>query len=292
MSLFDADYLARCEQLALMSRAHFGGRLLGQRPARQLAGGTEATGYSDYTAGDDFRYVDWSQCARHDELLSKQFRGDEDIHAYVMLDCSRSMGMGDKWDFARRLTGAMTYVAMANLNQVGITAFADEVVADFVPTRGKYNARRVMRFLESLQLHGDDTNLSAMAETVVRRQQRPGLAVVVSDLCDPRGFRRGLDILRRAEYQVHVVQLFDPGEIGTDLLGDVELLHFEPAARRQHVVMDEKKQKKYRQLFDEFLRNILRYCHDYSLGCTQTTTAMPFDRRLIHMTHCAALTNR
>ena len=286
MGLFDGDFLTRCQRLAFAARTRFGGRLLGQRPRGQLAGGTEVTGYSDYTAGDDLRYVDWNRCARLDELVVRQFRGDEDLCAYVLVDCSASMRLGRKFDYARQLAGALAYVGLANLVRVGVAAFAGDLLSEVPPRRGVMHVRGIWRMLDSLTPRRSETNLQQTARSLASRHPRPGLAMVISDLYDPRGFRRGLDILRRCEFQLHVVQMIEPEEADPGWLGEVELVHLEPAGS-QHVVMDQRRAARYRRLFEEYCRSVRRYCHDYGFGCTQTSTDLPFDRRIFHMMQSA-----
>src|SRR6185295_4648415 len=69
----ESDFLRRCSAFHLMAQRAWGRRFLGRGVDRWRASATEASGVSDYTRGDDFRYVDWNRCARHDELVSKQF---------------------------------------------------------------------------------------------------------------------------------------------------------------------------------------------------------------------------
>src|SRR3954469_5617712 len=139
MALFGGDFLKKLEYLSLVSRRVFRGSLLAQRRTMQLGGGIEFADHREYTRGDDFRYLDWNLFARHDELLLKRFQEEEDLHVYFLLDCSRSMAFGDppKFDFARQGPAALAYIALADLDRISVTAFADDVVADFPLTRGK-----------------------------------------------------------------------------------------------------------------------------------------------------------
>ena len=61
----------------------------------------------------------------------------------------------------------------------------------------------------------------------VHRQQRRGLAIVVSDLFDPTGYQNGLDRLRHHKYEPHVVHVYDKSEAEPTMLGDVELIDVE-----------------------------------------------------------------
>src|SRR5438309_9716165 len=112
------------------------------------------------TPGDDFRYLDWNLYARHDELLLKRFQEEEDLHVYILLDCSRSMGFGSppKFDFARQVAAALAYIALADLGRVAVVAFAGEIVADFPLTRGKARILSLLKFLEGLAPQGTPTD--------------------------------------------------------------------------------------------------------------------------------------
>ena len=92
MASADRDFLKRLHYLSLLANRAGGGPLLAA-PRRKLpAGGTEVTALRDYAPGDDYRLIDWVWCARRDELLTKVFEGHTDLHSYVLLDCSASMG--------------------------------------------------------------------------------------------------------------------------------------------------------------------------------------------------------
>src|SRR5690349_15284326 len=160
--LFDSEFLKKLEYLSLVSRRVFRGQLLAQRRTMQLGGGIEFADHRDYTPGDDFRYLDWNLYARHDELLLKRFQEEEDLHVYVLLDCSRSMAFGQplKFDYARQVAAALAYIALADLDRVAVVAFAGDVVADFPLTRGKARILSLLKFLEGLPAQGSQTDLA------------------------------------------------------------------------------------------------------------------------------------
>src|SRR2546429_5774365 len=152
MPLFDSDFLKKLEYLSLVSRRVFRGQLLAHRRQFQLGSGIEFADHREYTPGDDFRYLDWNLYARHEELLLKRFQEEEDLHVYLLLDCSRSMAYGEpaKFDFARQVTAALAYIALADLDRVAVVAFAADLVADFPLTRGKGRILSLLKFLENL----------------------------------------------------------------------------------------------------------------------------------------------
>jgi uncharacterized protein (DUF58 family) len=288
MPLFDSNFLKQLEYLSLISRRVFRGSLLAQRRTKQLGGGIEFADHREYTAGDDFRYLDWNVYARHGDLLLKRFQEEEDLHVYLLLDCSRSMAFGKppKFDLARQVTAALAYIALADLDRIAVVAFSDQIVSDFPLTRGKARILSLLRFLEGLPSQGTDTDLARVAGGFVHRNQRRGLAIVVSDLFDPAGFERGLDILRHRQYEPHVIQIHDPSEANPPLLGDVELVDVENESARK-VTVTERNLRTYRKLFEEYHQAVLRYCRTYGMGCTQTNTTVRFDDLILRMMRTA-----
>ncbi len=284
MVLFDSEFLKKLEYLSLVSRRVFRGQLLAQRRTMQLGGGIEFADHREYTPGDDFRYLDWNVFARHDELLLKRFQEEEDLHVYILLDCSRSMGFGEpaKFDYARQVAAALAYIALADLDRVSAIAFADRIVSEFPLTRGKGRILSLMKFLEGLEVRDGLTDLARSAENFVRRSQRRGLAVVVSDLFDPSGYERGLDVLRHHRYEPHVVQVFDRRELDPGMKGDVELLDVESGSVEK-VTVTERNLREYRKIFEAFLESVRAYCTKYGVGGTRSTTDVPFDELILRM---------
>jgi len=288
MALFGTDFLKKLEYLSLVSRRVFRGSILAQRRTTQLGGGIEFADHREYAPGDDFRYLDWNVYARHDELLLKRFEEEEDLHVYILLDCSASMGFGKppKFDFARQIAAALSYIALADLDRVAIVAFAGDIVADFPLTRGKARILSLLKFLEGLEPQGTVTDLSRVVKGFVHRTQRRGLALLVSDLYDPAGFQPGLDLLRHHRYEPHIIQIFDRTEAEPKLKGDVELFDVETGSI-QKVTVTERNLRQYRAIFDAFQESIKAYCQTYGLGCTRASTEIPFDELILKMMRTA-----
>lgn len=281
MALFDSELLNKLRYLSLAWR-QTGGGLLARSPGPLPVGGTELAGHRDYAPGDDYRMVDWNVCARHDELLTKRFPGEADLRVYLLLDCSGSMTLGGpaKFDAARRAAAALAYAAVANHEQVEVVAFSGRLVAASAPIRGKARFGRLLGYLEDLAPQPGETDLQRVASDFVRRYQRHGPAVVVSDFYDPAGFHRGLDVLRRRGYPPRVVHIYDPREAAFDLLGDWELFDIEANTTRQ-ATLTERHLASYRRLVDEHREAVRRYCTRYALPCAQIPSDLPPDEIML-----------
>src|SRR3712207_7666834 len=67
--LLDPDFLARLEQLELVSRKIFVGRMKGERRSKRKGQSVEFADYRNYVVGDDLRFLDWNLYARLDRLF-------------------------------------------------------------------------------------------------------------------------------------------------------------------------------------------------------------------------------
>ena len=103
--LLDPSFLSRLEQLELVSKKIFMGRMKGERLSKRKGQSVEFADYRNYVVGDDLRFLDWNLFARLDRLFLRIFLEEEDLHFYVLIDNSLSMEFGSptkrfgtRWD--------------------------------------------------------------------------------------------------------------------------------------------------------------------------------------------------
>jgi uncharacterized protein (DUF58 family) len=273
VSLFDPQTLTQFRSLVLAARRGALSPLLPSAGRSLPGGGTEVTGLRDYTAGDDFRYIDWTLCARRDEILSKCFAGQEDRRLYVLVDCSRSMAVGEpaKFAVARRIAGLLGYVSLLRGDSVVGSGFSGRVVADLVPLRGTSYVMRWLSFWGQLVVDAAPTDLAAAAGAYVRRRQRPGPIVVLSDFYDRQGYTRGLEILRNSGYEPRVVQVVAPAEADAPPAGEIELGDME-SADSQAFTLTETMRREYHAAYERFQQSLARWCNQRGLPCLQISS--------------------
>jgi len=195
--LFDDEFQRKLESLALVSKRVFSGAMRAERRTKKTGSGVEFADHRDYAPGDDFRSLDWHAYQRFDRLLVRLFEEEEDLSIYIVVDSSESMGFhgGKKLRHAKKLAAALAYVGLANLDRVAIVAADTGIVTRLEPTRNKRRIFRVFDFLRRVEA-GGHTDLGAALRTFAAQNKRRGLAILVSDLYDPAGFERGINVLR------------------------------------------------------------------------------------------------
>src|SRR6202011_1983274 len=127
--LLDADFLARLEQLELVSKKIFLGRMKGERRSKRKGQSVEFADYRNYVVGDDLRFLDWNLYARLERLFLRLFMEEEDLHFYILIDNSASMDFGTptKLHYARQVAAARGFIGLVNLDRVVIEAFNDRL---------------------------------------------------------------------------------------------------------------------------------------------------------------------
>ncbi len=180
--LLTPDFLRKIERLSLVAKRVFPGQLRGERRSTKRGSSVEFADYRNYAVGDDFRRVDWNVYARLEKLFLKLFVEEEDLHVYVLIDASRSMEFGDpsKLLYAKRVAAALSYIALGNLDRVGLAALSDGMASILTPKRGKQSAFGVFEWLKSVKPSGA-TQLAQSIRDFSLRTSRPGLAIVISD---------------------------------------------------------------------------------------------------------------
>jgi uncharacterized protein (DUF58 family) len=281
--LFDDEFQRKLEMLALVSRRVFAGRIRAERRSKKKGSGLEFADYRDYVAGDDFRSVDWNVYQRFGKLLVRLYEEEEDLSIYLIVDCSSSMAFGGrkKFDQARRLCAALSYVGLANLDRVTVVAVNEGVISRMPTTRGKARIFRVFEFLSALEPTGV-TDLGAALKTFVAQNKRRGLAVLLSDLYDPAGFEAGINVLRFNKFEPYVVELVDPAEARPALKGDVRIYDCETGEERELTVTDSMLDKMQRAVSD-YRAGIERFCAQKQVPYFAADVNTPFDELVLRV---------
>ena len=274
---FSAEFLAQLERLTLASRRTFRGRVKGERRSPRKGQSVEFSDYRPYGIGDDLRYVDWNIFGRLDRLHVKLFVDEEDLCLHLLVDASASMDFGrpTKLAYAARLAAALGFVGLVNLERVGVGVLREKVSAGWPPTRGRNQFAALVNFLTDVPPAGG-TSLNDGLANYAMRAREPGLAVLISDLLDPRGFESGVRALLERRFDVHVIHLLSADELNPSLTGDLRLRDSETGELRE-LSVDGEAIRAYRERFGEFLERAETFCRSREIGYRRATTEIPLE---------------
>ena len=274
--LLTPDFLRKVERLSLVAKRVFPGQLRGERRSTKRGPSVEFADYRNYVTGDDFRRVDWNVYARLEKLFLKLFVEEEDLHVYILIDTSRSMEFGgpSKLLYAKRIAAALSYIALGNLDRVGLAALSDGTSATLRPKRGKQSAFAVFEWLNTVQPSGQ-TQLADSLRDFSLRTSRPGLAIVISDFFDP-DYQKGLSALISRKFELTVLQVLDQDEVEPPLVGDLMLVDSETDERRE-VTITRSLLRRYKQRLAQMCEGVEDYCSHFGCNYVRVTNQSPFE---------------
>ena len=283
-SLLDPGFMARLDQLDVMSRKMLAGKLKGERRSKRRGQSVEFADYRNYVVGDDLRFIDWNVYARLEKLFLKLFLEEEDLSLYVILDVSRSCDYGDpnKALYLKKVAAALGYIGLVNYNRVHISAIADGVVAETGALRGRRRVAQMIDFVSKLEPAGA-SNLAEACRRFALGHRQKGICVVLSDFFDKGGYENGLRYVAGGKYDLFAVQALSPQEIEPEktLQGDLKLRDIEDDDMAEVSITQ--------PLIKQYKANLNAYClalKDYitKRGGTYlfTSTAVPFDTLVLN----------
>src|SRR3954462_15394804 len=151
--LLSSEFMARLDQLDLVSRKLLAGKMKGERRSKRCGQSVEFADYRNYVVGDDLRFIDWNIYARLDKLFLKLFLEEEDLSLYILLDVSKSCDYGNpnKALYMKKVAAALGYVGLVNYNRENIVALAEGVVAETGGLRGRRKVAQMIDFISHLE---------------------------------------------------------------------------------------------------------------------------------------------
>src|SRR5437667_9742107 len=163
--------------------------------------------------------------------MLRLFTAEEELPLSLFVDLSGSMDWGtpNKAVTARRLAGAVAYVALAALDRVRLTVFAEGPTSGGAPYRGRRAATELFARLQSFPT-GGATNYEKLVWPIGR--QRPGMSVLITDGLGEPGVDAGLAAMQRAQPEGAVPQLLAPHELTPHRAGDARRRDAETGSAR------------------------------------------------------------
>ena len=277
-TLLDSAFMARLDQLDILSRKVLAGKLKGERRSKRRGQSVEFADYRNYVVGDDLRFIDWNIYARLERLFLKLFLEEEDLALTILIDTSKSTDFGDpnKALYMKRVAAALGYIGLVNYNRVSISAITDTIVADTGALRGRQKVSQMIDFLNKLEPQGN-SYLAGACKRFALAHRHKGVCVILSDFFDKGGYENGLRYLAGKSYDLFAIQVLSPQEINPDLQGDLKLKDIEDGDLAE-VSVTAPLLKRYKENLNAYCAGLKEYVTRRGGNYLFTSSAIP----LIH----------
>jgi len=275
---FDSAFLEQLDRLSLLTRQRLPGPAAGARRSPRHGSSVEFADFRDYSAGDDFRRIDWNAYARLDRLFLRLYSAEDRSTLAIFLDHSASMSFGrpSKALTAARLAAIVSYVALRNDDHVTVTAWSEALDRHLPSQSGRAFIPRVWKHIaETMESAAGETNIAALQE-YGRLRHDPGPAIVISDFFSD-SWDTGLRGLLAAGQDVSLVQVLAPEEIDPELRGDWELRDSENGAGVE-VTISPRLLRRYRAAFDTHTDALRQFCARHGCAFLQLPSDIPLSQ--------------
>src|SRR5438045_8095489 len=171
--LLERDFLEKLERLTIQWQRSFPGLVGGHNVSRFPGSGQEFLDHRNFHHGDDLRAVNWRAYMRLEKLFLKMFQVEPRVPVRLLIDTSNSMLAhgGAKFDFARKLAGALCYVGLVRLDSIEIHGFTNRLQQRVYSSGGRHRFSAVMEGLSAMRAAGA-TDYLAMVHEFSRSEER------------------------------------------------------------------------------------------------------------------------
>ncbi len=280
--LLDPEFLRKLEQLELVSRKIFVGRMKGERKSKRRGSSVEFADHRNYTSGDDLRHIDWNVYGRLDKLFLKLFLEEEDLHFYTLLDTSLSMDFGEptKLQYGKQVAAALAFIGLVNHDRVMLDTFSTDLAQGMPSIRGRSQMWRVVQYLDALRPTGG-SDLTAAAKAFAIKHPGKGIVVVVSDFLDKRGYQDALRYLLARNMDIYVIHVLSREEVEPELVGDLRLVDAEDDDMAE-ITVSAPLLKRYKDNLNAFVGGLKEWCTKRGITYIFTTNHNPFDKLILN----------
>ncbi|MFK0735302.1 MAG: DUF58 domain-containing protein [Gloeotrichia echinulata GP01] len=192
------------------------------RQSRQMGIGTEFAELRNYRTGDDLRFIDWKATARrvgtysNTPPLVRVLEPEQEQTLLILLDRGRLMtskvqGL-QRFDWGLNATLSLALAGLHRGDRVGVGVFDRQMHTWIPPERGQHHLSQLIDRLTPIQPVLLESDYLGAVTSLVQRQTRRALVVLITDIVDVTASAELLAALSRLapRYLPFSVTLRDP----------------------------------------------------------------------------------
>ena len=214
--IVDPKFFSQLDNLELRAKCVVEGFMQGSHRSPFVGYSVEFASHREYTRGDDLRHVNWKLFARQKRLYVKEYDAETNMNLYIFLDVSGSMECASKGTsklfYGSTLAAALAHLALKQRDAVGITLYADTVLARLPPKARPHYLTEILQLIESTDAR-PPSNADRALQRAVEMAQHRGMVVIVSDFFDDLdSIIAAIDRLRFRGHETVLFHILDPWE--------------------------------------------------------------------------------
>ncbi len=150
--------------------------------------GSEFDSLREFVNGLDPRDIDWKHSARHRQLISKEFKTEQNHNIVLAIDSGYVMrepiNMVPKLDHAINAGLVLAYQALREGDRVGVYGFDSEPRVYCVPQAGRTAYTQIQKALTTLDYNAREANFALGMTNLMKRLRRRSIVIILTDIVD------------------------------------------------------------------------------------------------------------
>ncbi len=236
-----------------------------------------------YFVGDSIKNIDWKLFGKTEKLFVKKYEEETNLITKIVVDCSKSMsfkqnGKISKFDYAKLIAAALSYLLTKQNDAVGISFFSENVILDSPAKTSKINLHKILSDLENQQVD-KSTKISESLKEIASKIRKRSLVVIISDFFDD--LDEILLSLKQFKYnknEVILFQILDKSEIDFNFEDDSTFIDLENETQLN--VQPQLLKVAYKRRFNDFQNRLKEESANFKIDFYQISTETPLDKAL------------
>ncbi len=279
------EVISTLDSLELKAKLLVEGFLIGMHKSPYHGFSVEFSEHRAYFPGAPIKHIDWKLYGKSEKFFIKKYEEETNLICHIICDASSSMNFsyGDritKFDYAKLLAAALSYLIISQHDAVGVTFFSDKIENTLPPATSRAHLIKLLSLIERQEI-AVETNIFESLRTIAEKIKKRSLIIVISDLLDePEKILTAIKELKYNKNEVIVFHLLDPTEINLDFSDEAIFIDLEDKSELTthpfHI------RGEYRKVVKEFIDEIKSECLNFGVEYSLVTTDKTFDKALLN----------
>jgi len=254
--MIDVKFLSQLKRFQIIVKKRITSSFTGTRKSTSVGQGLIINDFRPYTAGDDYRAIDWKVFARTDDFFVKRYEEERNLTAHVLIDVSKSMDYGTtrtkKFDYAAMLALGFSYLSARNNEKFHLSLISEKT--DYL--KAKRSSNQVLGFLHYLNkvkckgVCNFEEEVRKYKKTITSKS----LVVIISDfLFDIEQAKNTLYLFRN--HDLRVIQVLDKSETNFLVYGSL-ILEDSETGKKLETYISERRRQEYREKMYNHILNV------------------------------------
>ena len=278
------EVVSQLARIDLVARLVVEGFITGLHKSPYHGFSVEFAEHRQYMPGDPIKDIDWKAYGKSDRLYVKEYEEETNLKAYILLDCSGSMGFASgapvsKFDYGSYLAAALTYLMLGQRDAVGLATFDTRIRRYIPPKSVRSHLSVILKELEASEV-SSQTNVAETFHELAERIARRGLIIIISDLLDdPDKTLMGLRHFRHKKHEVLVFHVLDPREKDFGFGREARFVDLE--TQEEVLTQPWHIRRAYQSLMSEMMDKVHRGCRESRIDYVAMDTSQDFGTALL-----------